>query len=182
MAKLDFDLKTEYFRYLVDAVMDNHHARVDYIPLLELLHGIPFEVVIDMDQGRVEDGAYLREKWLDSEGIYDYLYEFDGDFVSVLEVLEALADRLSFQIGNNVTGDHEFQECFWEILRNLDLEKYSADNFKPLNVKEKVRIWMARKFRKDGFGSPFPVKNSRFDQRKQQIWEQLQDYAMENYG
>lgn len=182
VAKPECDVKTGYFMWLVTEICDRQHAKVDYIPLLELLHAISFEIVIEMDTNRVEDGAFLREKWLDSEGIYEYLYEFDDQKVSVLEVLVALADRLSFQIGNNVAETHGLSECFWELLQNLDLEKYSSDNFKPLNIKEKVRIWMFRKFSKDGFGSPFPVKNVKFDQRKQQIWDQMQDYISAKYG
>ena len=181
MPKLDFDIKTEYFHHLVSMVVDRKHPRIDYIPLLDLLHSMKFELELPEDEDRVKDGAYLRDKWLSEEGIYEYLSEFDGEKVSVLEVLVALADRLSFQIGNNCTGDHGIQQCFWEILSNLGLEKYSAGNYKPINIKEKVRAWMLRRIRKDGLGGAFPLQNSRFDQKKAPIWQQMNDYILERY-
>lgn len=181
VAKLDFELKSEYFGHLVTTIVDKKHPQIDYIPLLDLLHSMKFEIMLQSDEDRVKDGEYLREKWLSEEDLYEYLHEFDGDYVTVLEVLVALADRLSFQIGDNCTGDHSISECFWEIMKNLDLEKYSAGNYKPINIKDKVRIWMYRKFKKDGSGGPFPLEKSRFDQRNLTIWQQMNDYIMEKY-
>lgn len=180
VSKVDFDIKTEYFSYLVDKVCDKKHHRVDYIPLLDLLHSMKFEWSIDMDANRASDGEYLRKKWLQREGIYEYLYEFDGEKASVLEVLVGIADRLEFQVGDVMKGDHT-ADRFWEILRNLDIEKYDSGNFKPLNIKEKVRNWMYRKYKKDGFGSIFPVKNCEKDMRTLQIWDQMSVYIMANY-
>ena len=181
MAKVDYDLKSQYFGHLVESVIDKKHPQIDYIPLLDLLHSMKFELLMDSDEDRVKDGAYLRVKWLSEEGIYDHLYEFDGDFVSVLEVLVALSDRLSFQIGNNCTGEHSISDCFWEILGNLDIEKYSISNYKPLNIKEKVRVWMYRKYMKNGEHGAFPLQKTRFDQRKLSIWDQMNEYILEKY-
>ena len=180
VARVDFDIKKEYFNHLVDMVCDKKHPKVDYIPLLDLLHSMKFEVVIEMDENRVGDGAFLREKWLQKEGIYEYLYEFDDENVSVLELLISVAERFEFAIGDNMLGDYT-NERFWELLRNLDIEKYSAGNYKPLNIKEKVRNWMLRKYKKDGTGSIFPVKNCEKDMRTLQIWDQMNVYIIENY-
>ena len=179
--KLDFDIKIEYFNHLVDTVVDKKHPRLDYIPLLDLLHKIPFELHMQEDEDRVKDGQYLRDKWCSEEGIYEHLYEFEDEKVSVLEVLVALAERLSFQIGNNCTGDHGIPECFWEILGNLGIEKYSAGNYIPLNIKEKVRVWMYRRYRKDGLGGAFPLQNSRYNQKNLTIWDQMNAYILEKY-
>jgi hypothetical protein len=180
VAKLDFDIKQEYFNHLVDMVVDKRHPKVDYIPLLDLLHSLKFEWSIDMDENRASDGAFLRDKWLDSEGLYSYKYEFEDEKVSVLEVLIGIAERFEYQVGNIMDGDH-ISERFWEILRNLDVEKYSAGNYKPLNIKEKVRNWMLRRYKRDGSGSIFPVKKCEKDMREMQIWDQMSFYIMENY-
>ena len=180
VAKCDIDIKKEYFTHLVEMVVDKKHPKVDYIPLLDLLHSLKFEWSIDMDANRAADGTFLREKWLDSEGLYDYLYEFDDEKASVLEVLIGIADRLEFQVGNIMEG-YFLNERFWELLRNLDIEKYSAGNYKPLNIKEKVRNWMLRRYKRNGLGGIFPVKKCEFDMREMQIWDQMSVYIEEKY-
>lgn len=180
VAKVDFDIETEYFEYLLDRVCDKNHHKVDYIPLLELLHQMPFWCPIKMDESRISDGAILRVKWAEQEGISDYLYVFEDLPVSVFEVLLGLAERIEFQVGDIRNGDHT-SDRFWELLDNLDISKYTSDNYKPLNIKEKVTIWVERKFKKDGKGSPFPVTKPEMDQRKREIWGQMGEYLMEKY-
>lgn len=178
---VNFDIKRAYFDHLVDKICDKKHQKVDYIPLLDLLHSMKFEWSIDMDENRVGDGLVLRKKWLQNEGIYEYLYEFDDEKVSVLEVLIGIAERIEYDVGNMMDGDFT-SERFWMLLRNLDIEKYDASNYKPLNIKEKVRNWMARKYKKDGSGSIFPMKKCQKDMRTLQIWDQMNLYLMENWG
>lgn len=178
---VNFDIKKEYFSYLIERVCDKDHDKVDYIPLLDLLHSMPFEWSIEMDENRAGDGEYLRKRWLQNEGIYEYLYEFDGEKVSVLEVLIGIAERVEFDVGSVMNGDHT-ADRFWMLLRNLDIEKYDSANYKPLNIKEKVRIWMLRKYKKNGVGSIFPMKKCSKDMRTLQIWDQMNLYLMENWG
>lgn len=181
VAEVKYDLKKAYFEHLLEIVCDRDHEKVDYIPLLDLLHSIPFTYSIEKDENRLGDGEFLRKEWLQEEDLYEYLYEFDEDRVSVLEVLIGIAKRLEFEVGNVMHGDHT-NERFWELLANLDIEKYSAGNYKPLNIKEKVRKWMSRKYKKDGFGSIFPVKKCEKDMRLLQIWDQMSLYVEENWG
>jgi len=176
----NIDIKKGYFDYLVEKVCDKKHKRVDYIPLLDLLHSIPFTVVIEMDENRVNDGAFLRERYLQSEDLYAYLYEFDDEKVSCLEVLIGIADRLEYEVGNIMEGDHT-SDRFWLLLRNLDIEKYTSDNYKPLVVKEKVRNWMMLKYKKNGVGSIFPVKHSQKNMKSLQICDQMSIYIEENW-
>lgn len=178
--RVNFDIKKAYFEHLLDMVCDKDHEKVDYIPLLDLLHSIPFVVVVEMDENRVGDGQFLRKNWLEQEDLYEYLYEFDGEKVSVLEVLIGIAERLEYQVGDIMVGNR-ISERFWELLRNLDIEKYSAGNYKPLNIKEKVRNWMARKYKKNGVGSIFPLKKCDKNVTVLQIWDQMNLYIMENY-
>ena len=178
--KVDFDLKKGYFNHLVEIVCNKQHHRMDYIPLLDLLNSIPFVVMVDMDENRADYGAFLRKRWLQNEDLYEYLYEFDDDKVSVLEVLIGIAQRLEDQVGDVMEGDHT-SDRFWEILHNLDIEKYDSKNYKPLNIKEKVRNWMLRKYKNDGSGSIFPIKNVVKNYNSLQIWDQMSIYVMEKY-
>ena len=173
-------IKKEYFAHLVEEVCDKNHHKVDYIPLLDLLNSIPFDCAIQEDHSRVADGAFLRKKWLVDEGWSDYMYVFEDTEVTVLEVLVALAERIEYQVGNIMLGNHT-ADRFWELLDNLDISKYSADNYKPLNIREKVTVWMERKFKSDGKGSPFPVKHPEKDLRTRDMWGQMGEYLMEKY-
>ena len=41
--------------------------------------------------------------------------------------------------------------------------------------------WIERKFSRNGKGSPFPLKKPKKDQRKVELWYQMQGYICENY-
>lgn len=181
VAKLDIDLKKEYFNYLTNLVCDKKHHKVDYIPLLDNLFGMKFLAILDRDENRIADGDGLRKEFVNENDVDEaYLYEFDDIDVSVLEVLIGIARRMEYQIGNGMDDDHT-NERFWLLLANLGIEKYSADNYKPLNIREKVDIWMKRKFKKDGSGSIFPLQKPAEDQRKCEIWIQMTRYIWENW-
>ena len=182
ISKVDFDIKKAYFNWLCDYICDKKHEKIDYIPLLDKLFSMKFVVKLSRDENRISDGEDLRTQFLDEEGIDDrYLYEFDDMDVSILEVLIGIAKRLSFQVDNSIEGMYT-NEHFWEILRNLDIEKYSSDNYKAVNISEKCDVWMSRRFKSDGSGSIFPLKNPESDQRKEEIWVQMSNYIWENYG
>ena len=178
--ELCLDLKQSYFEYLVDYICDKRHKRSSYLPVLDLLHGIPFVVVVEMDDQRMSDGLYLRERYLQKIDKYDQLDIFEEDKASVLEVLIGIAQRLEFQVGDGMIGDHT-AEKFWELLANLDIEKYDSRRYFPLEIKEKVRNWMLRKYDFYGNGSIFPVKRCEKDMRELQIWDQMSVYVMEKY-
>ena len=176
-----FDLKKEYFNYLVRFVCNNVHHKVDYLPLLDTLHSIKFVAVLDRDVNRIADGADLRKVFLSDADIDDsYIYEFDDMDVSVLEVLVGIAKRIEFQVGNTMEKDRT-AEKFWVLVQNLDIEKYDSGNYKPLNIREKVQKWMERRFEKNGKGSIFPLSDAKTDQRKEEIWTQMSNYIWENW-
>ena len=179
--RLEVNINKAYFNYLVRYVCDRKHHKVDYIPLLDTLYGMKFIAVIDRDNNRIADGAALRDEFMSEEDIdRAYMFEFDDMDVSVLEVLLGIARRMEYQITNGMDVDRT-NERFWLLLRNLDIEKYTADNYKPLNIREKIDNWMKRKFRKDGFGSIFPLQKPEDDQRKCEIWIQMNRYVWENW-
>lgn len=181
VSKVDFDIKKGYFEYLLDVVCDREHMSIDYIPLLDLLHSIKFKSIMERDENRIADGEHLRREFLDERDIdKEYLYEFDDMEVSVLEVLIGIAKRMESQLGN-VTQKDRTSERFWELLGNLGVEKYKSDNYKPENIREKVNVWMMRKYKKDGLGGIFPLRKPEFDQRTVEIWNQMSAYIWENF-
>ena len=161
VSKVNVDLKKEYFSYLIDVICDKEHMSIDYIPLLDLLHSIKFKVLMERDENRVADGEHLRREFLDDRDIdKEYLYELEDMDVSVLEVLIGIAKRMESQLGN-VTQKDRTSERFWELLGNLGVEKYKSDNYKPANIRDKIEIWMLRKYKKDGSGGIFLFENQK---------------------
>jgi hypothetical protein len=96
-------------------------------------------------------------------------------FVSVLEVLLALSRRLAFLAGG------EAPEWAWHLLENLNIEGCSD----PLNLTQSGHIdevldalvW--RTYHKSGRGGFFPLKKPKGDQRKIELWYQMQEYISE---
>ena len=92
---------------------------------------------------------------------------------------------LSLRCDSDITGEPEIphpETLFWEMISNLDLDRFTNDSaWKGEEVKELIDIWLDRKFRYDGSGSPFPIDNPSCDQRKLEIWGQLNEYLIENY-
>lgn len=173
-----YDVKKEltvYGDWLVDKV---GFKRRGYTSLMRCLHESPFLVYIDRDDDRVEDGKALRDDYCSDNRVPIYLFDYEP--CSVLEMLVGLAIR----IDNEWTGDpgEEHPEViFWEMLQNLGLDKYTNRRFNRDSVVEILGIWIKRDFEKDGKGSIFPLKRPRRDQRRVEIWKQMQEYLGENY-
>lgn len=177
------DILRQYKAILFENVEDRAHQLADYCLLLNCLFNIPFKSFIAMDDNRIEDALYMRKECIDSEigRRYD-VSSVEDRYVSVFEVLFALSKRMEndFLCDPMEEIDHS-RDHFWLFLRNLGVEKYSNDNFLETNVREKVEKWVRREYRKDGFGSIFPVRRPKKDMRTLQIWDQMSVYILENY-
>lgn len=174
------DILKEYYCNLLEDVADSKHNLNDYCLLLNVLFDIPFTYSIEMDENRAFDAKTLRD---------DICNEYDLQFdvilkrkISVLEVLIALAKRIETDIlMDPMSGKDNSSTYFWEMLRNLGLEDLKNDVFSEAKVRFKVEKWLKREFDRDGFGSIFPLKRPKCDQRRIEIWSQMQAYLGENY-
>lgn len=178
--KMRRDLWDEYFNWLLDRLK---WRKKGYNKLLYLMFNTPFEVYLERDNNRLEDGKYLRNHFFLDLNI-------DGEFmehpVSVLEVLAALAERIDTEyIGN--PSDPRPDIIFWEMLYNLGFDSSEfMDNrvdFPPNQRKfyNKIDFWMRREYDFNGKGSIFPLKSVCFDQRNAEIWDQMLAYLSEKY-
>lgn len=173
-----YDVKKEWADYgdwLVERV---GFKRRGYTKLMELLHESPFLVYIDRDDDRVEDGKALRDDYCSENRIPIYLFDYEE--CTVLEMLVGLAIR----VDNEWTGDpgEEHPEViFWEMLKNLGLDRYSNGRFRKDPAINILGRWIKREFERDGKGSIFPLKEPYYDQTQVEIWKQMQEYVGENY-
>ena len=95
---------------------------------------------------------------------------------SMLEMLIALARRVSFESYSTAT------DWFWCMIQNLELGKYTDDIYEVSimeEVEEALKNLNARNYGADGSGGLFPLRKPAMDQRRVEIWYQMQAYLLE---
>jgi hypothetical protein len=178
---MDVTLENSYFEWLVAQTEDPEVSdpRYTHWSLLRQLHQKEFVWLIANDDNRVEDGRELR---------YEFSYdtkrrltpEWHSFPVSVLEMIIALSKRLTFQ------ADGEVRTWFWHLMANLGLDHISDDryNAKPTTIKVidqtlETLIW--RNYDYSGDGGLFPLSDPKEDQRRVEIWYQMNAYIISTY-
>jgi hypothetical protein len=161
----------KYFQFLSDIVAGDYNTGL----LLRYLHKIEFYSLIPNDDNRGEDGKRLREIFLDNSGESFHLPE---EPCTVLEMFIGLAYRMENELK---CGPHwlSVSECFWLFLKNLNLGW--SDNDNDAAVKEVISSFLERKYKRNGNGGIFPLKQTHNNQKKVEIWYQMQEYLLENY-
>lgn len=163
-----------YFNWLASLTGPDSAA---YSILLKQMHTTPFEVLMHRDANRGEDGKELREEYENTFAITgEDLWEVDGK-ASVLEVLLGLSRRLEFDT------DIPTANWFWKLLENLEL-RHCADVYYNRQVEEEVysilMTFMHRAYSPSGVGGLFPLRRAEHDQRRVEIWYQMQAYLLES--
>jgi hypothetical protein len=167
----------EYFNWLYKQVWrasDPLPERSNRL-LAEQLHTKPFRWYVDNDDNRAADGVELRLRFLDEtkkRAPRDWL-ELD---CSVLEMIIALAGRTAF----NSYGTTD--EWAAQLLTNLGILRFTdaVYNHVVMNeVDEVLETLLDRTYSPDGVGGLFPLRMSRLDQRRVELWNQMQSYVIE---
>lgn len=169
----------DYMRFLI--LRANLQQFKDLEKIFKLLHNISFSYVLYRDNNRAEDGVALRKIYLENNYLADHLLKmFQNRECSVLEMLIGLAIR----VDNEYIGDpgEEHPEYFFiEMIENLGLCRLKQGPHMNRVVYTIAKTWMDRKFKRNGQGSPFPVKYDDRDQRELEIWDQMNSYVNENF-
>lgn len=148
-----------------------------YWGLMHLLYEKEFVWIIANDDNRIADGLDLRVEFMHSMG---NPLEHDlrmGRGCSALEVLIGLSRRLSF------LAEGDPAHWAWRLLENLGLREM----LDPLSVEDKEQvdhiletlIW--RNYGADGSGGFFPLAWPEADQRRIELWYQMNAYVEELY-
>lgn len=163
----------DYFSWLARLTGDRHES---YSYLLHQLHTKPFDWYVHNDDNRGEDGKELRERYTDA-------YRISGEDLwpagkaSVLEVLLGLSGRLEFDT------DIPLDRWFWKLLENLGMQHYTDSQYSEhveAEVDHALDIWLERKYESDGTGGIFPLRRAIHDQRRVELWYQMQAYLLES--
>ena len=188
----------EYFNWLCKIIQVEQKNKSYWI-LARRLFDREFEWYILNDDNRAEDGLWLRD-------------DFDTDFrvnlssvyherCNMLEMLIALAKRFD-EIVQKEGQTGYAALCFWEMMDNCELSRYTDDwfietlgGYKRISGKipgetgwdtclidriiDKI---IYREYTRLGHGGLFPLKFAKKDQRKVELWYQLSEYINQNYS
>lgn len=160
----------------MNIVTDEDHF--NYKILLDYLFRIEFIWSVNGDENRAADGLNLRSVYCDQIGIQEDI--LIDDPCSVLEMMIALAVRGSESIlwdGENNWTPY----LFWTMIDNLGLEECMDGAFDEAYVYEKIDIFLARKYDKNGVGGLFQIFPNPKNFSKMEIWYQMQNWISANF-
>lgn len=183
----------DYFHWLIEQVgFPNGQT---WYCLFKDLHSYRFIAKVPNDGNRIVDGMNLRDVFLTDTVGSVYQPEMAQKIkmaisrpgCSILEMLVALSFRMEYLLDDwdGVSGKVS-QDYFWEFLINLGLTRYSdtyyyeEDSMEP--VENILSRFVNRKYKMNGLGGLFPLKNSGENQRGVEIWYQMMAYIHENYA
>ena len=178
-------LNDGYFRWLLGILGFKDVTRCRYISMLSYLYSTDFKLtdpIVGHDDNRLTDGFELREQYSDGFTMEDQPLIFNEP-VSVLEVLTAFAVRIDDDIMYD--GNLHASKWFFIMIDNLGMTNFTDDRlgleWTTEDAEQIIDIWMSRQYGPDGKGSIFPLNCNGVDQRKLEMWYQMQEWFNENY-
>jgi len=168
-------LHDRYLDYLSSQIIANKALEERY-ELFEIMHATEFIPMYQAgnDDNRASDGLDVRIQWMERHNASG----LQGP-VSFLEMLVGLTRRAAF-LRDQMTP----QQWGEELLTNLELNQMwdplsQRKRQKVINTLERV-IW--RTYQRNGQGGLFPLLyRTPYDQRKVELWYQLNEYVMQHY-
>jgi len=166
-----------YLEWLERQVVPQHGWREGkhYTSLLHHLHQREFEWMIANDDNRIQDGFDLRHEAFDEMHLFPSAPLSTLGPVSMLEVLVALGRKMAFQVSGHPGS------CTWRLINNMGLGKMSGiiGPIRASRIEEACDRVIYRTYQSDGVGGLFPLEYPRQDQRKVELWYQMQYYVQE---
>ena len=176
-------LESFYFRWLCEFV-NVSPPYGSYTRLLYLMHIKPFKWSVRNDDNRYFDGIDLRNRF-----IWEHLYsgDLEGELkghCTILEMIAALALRIDILMEDEGLENDQVSKWFWVMMDNLGLTSYNDDDLDDILVHEVNEILdrlVDRAYDEDGNGGLFPLTKPKENQKKVELWYQMNAYLLENY-
>lgn len=146
---------------------------VYHFHLLRQLYSTEFIMLIPNDDNRIRDGLILRKQFVSTGRMVKAERHWYEMGCSVLEMMIGVSQHLSFNENGSVG------EWFWHLIDNLGLTRYHDGNWNGRRVQRIVEDLVWRRYREDGKGGLFPLRNPREDQTLVEIWFQMEAYILE---
>ena len=179
------DPRKEYFNWLCDQV-GVEGANGSYYLLLKSLHGKVFTWFVPNDDNRAVEGKSLRDRFHFESGApmsFDSNEFADGE-CTMLELILALAVRCYTTL-EDTPDNVPIGEWFWKLLNNVGLANCMDDTFgrewDDYIMEAVLNKIINRTYHRSGKGGLFPLKYTKKDQRKVELWYQMSEYLVENY-
>lgn len=169
------ELKEAYVRWLENELTSGgNQPDRSYFELVWTMFETPFTWSVNMDDNRLADGMELRAEFAEIHGASRTGMNALGP-CSFIEVLLGLARRLAF-----VAGDTK-ERWAWQMLTNLRLERMwdHLSRSKTHAVRHILDTVILRTYEPNGVGGFFPLAWPDRDQRKVELWYQLNAYVEE---
>ena len=173
-----------YFEWLCRKVKIGAQYGKPYVKLARELHSYKYDTrdMLPMDENRAYDGLELRVIFMNQYG--EVGSSTNRGACTMLEFLVGLAGRMNFLMGDENT-ESKRPYYFFSMIRNLMLLKFSDERFEEANgeffVRDAVERILHRNYDRDGSGGLFPLRNPEAgDQRKKEIWYQMQAWLSEH--
>ena len=174
-------IKDDYYEWLISTAMGSKNHDYDF--LCKELFRVKFRWLIPNDVNREFEGKILRERFCDEFGIEIKDSMFD-ESANLLEIFIGLALRCEWIVMDEVNN---LDICYWfrEFLHNLELDIFTNNEYRECGGDAKIGMildrFMNRTYAKNGKGGLFPLKFDDKNQRKVEIWYQMNSYFVENY-
>lgn len=140
-----------------------------------MLYQKEFIWLVKNDDNRVAEGRALRNEFVNELHLEELDLEWMNLGCSFFEMLLGLSRRLSF------LDDGTPAEWLWHLLQNLQLSVYHDRTQIPeRDIDEILDAVIWRLYSPDGTGGLFPLRYPSEDQRKVELWYQMNAYLLEN--
>lgn len=170
-----------YFRWLISTYLEDENGNpYGYSLLIAQMYRKAYYYIIANDENRAEDGLYLRDTYLSNEdGRRGAVPEGPCSF---LEFLIGVAIRLEEML---IDGEPiPVATYFWELASRLELTECTddayADSTTPFVVDAIMIDFMDRTYDRCGVGGLFPLHAPCGNQKRTEVWYQLNAYLLEN--
>lgn len=162
-------VEMDYLDWLYSKVALNVRSTptTKHYALMRVLHSTEFVWQLSGDDNRAEDGRDLRREFELQAGVSLHSIEE----CSILEMFVAFSFRIEFQT------DISAKEWFWEFMTNLGLAQYNDGAWpgdEPVRYILDEFVW--RRYRPNGYGGAFPIRNPEQNQLDVEIWYQFWQY------
>jgi hypothetical protein len=170
-----------YLQWLIESFVEDPAFvgfRDPYEILYRQMHRKAYYFIVDYDENRAADGVYLRDMYLD---LFDRGEVPQGP-CSFLEFLIGVSMRLSGMLADG--EPLPVSQYFWELLNRLGLNEFTDELYREDATQFQVDAimvdFMDRRYDRCGKGGLFPLTPPCRDQRKVEVWYQMNSYLLQN--
>lgn len=156
-----------YFTELC-AVIDSPQGPdvTQYSNVLWHLHHSEFVPMLQFDKNRVQDALDFRARYIDD----------DSTPVGIFELMVSLADRIETDTMGGTSDRNRTVDWFWGMLASLGLLNMTDNAYDERDVDRILRIFLGRKYARNGQGGLFVTSDDSVDLREEEIWYQAAFY------